>query len=280
LRRPRGLEDEREERAPLPTSLPTPPVPILLAGFGHQKASTGCKDGLIRLSTKVPFQWIGTFIILDESRVRVTVLKRILEFFSRPPGRTAAELADFIDAQAAFLAPKGIYEYSRARAGHYAKVLFAEAGFQHAVEQSRWRAFPLGLAMVAEIVEGILRPHAGDDRRSVVDAMSALVLSIFDRYPFPEQLAKPEWLDARRELAHRLDLIGAHGVKFAKDVPEPFAEQYISLMPIHEKLRGRDSQTIRNYLRVTACNIHEEFEKRADVPALAQALRAQAAAPR
>ena len=77
----------------------------------------------------------------------------------RPPLQTLDELADFIDAQAAFLAQKGIFEYSRARAGHYAKVLFAEVGFQHAVEQSRWRAFPLGLAMAAEIMEGILRPH-------------------------------------------------------------------------------------------------------------------------
>jgi len=65
-----------------------------------------------------------------------------------------------------------------------------------------------------------------------------------------------------------------HAVKFAKDVPEPFAEQYFSLMPIHEQLRGHDYPTIRNYMRVTACNIHDEFEKRADAAALVGALRA------
>ena len=205
------------------------------------------------------------------------VAMRFWEIFRRrPPVRTLDELADFIDAQAAFLAQKGIYEYSRARAGHYSKVLFAEAGFQHAVEQSRWRAFPLGLAMVAEIVEGSLRPHAGDDRRAVLDALTVLVLSIFDRYPFPEQLGKAEWLEARRKLAHRLDLIGTHAVKFAKDVPEPFAENYFACMPIHEKLRGHDHPTIHNYLRVTSCNIHEEFAQRADIAALVGALRAQA----
>ena len=37
------------------------------------------------------------------------------------------ELADFIDENSAFLVQKAIYEYSRARAGHYSKVLFAEA---------------------------------------------------------------------------------------------------------------------------------------------------------
>jgi len=197
-------------------------------------------------------------------------------FRRRPPVRELGDLADFIDAQAAFLTQKGIFEYSRARAGHYAKVLFAEIGFQHAVEQARWRAFPIGLAIVAEIVEGILRSHVGDDRRAVLDSLSALVLSIFDRYPFPAQLARDEWLEARRELARRLDLIGIHAVKFAKDVPEPFAESYFALMPIHEKLRQHDYQSIRNYMRVTACNIHAEFERRADIGALVEGLRSSA----
>ncbi len=87
---------------------------------------------------------------------------------------------------------------------------------------------------------------------------------------------RTEWLEARRELARRLDLIGIHAVKFAKDVPEPFAESYFALMPIHEQLRGHDYQTIRNYLRVTACNIHAEFEKRADIAALVEGLRSSA----
>jgi hypothetical protein len=40
------------------------------------------------------------------------------------------------------------------------------------------------------------------------------------------------------------------------------------MFPIHEKAARRDS-TIRNYLRVTLCNIHDELTKRADAPALA-----------
>ena len=37
---------------------------------------------------------------------------------------------------------------------------FASRAFSDAVEQSRWRAYPLGLAMVGELVEGVLRPYA------------------------------------------------------------------------------------------------------------------------
>jgi len=192
-----------------------------------------------------------------------------------PPIRTTQELADFIDQQAAFVVQKGIYEYSRARAGHYSKVLFAEAGFQKAVEQSRWDAYPLGLAMVGELVEGVLRPHVGEGRRASHEALTALILSIFDRYPVPAALGPAAWQEARATLAHRLALAGIHAPKFAKDIPEPYVEGYFALMPIHEKLRKRDFPTTRNYLRVTLCNIHDELTKRMDAPALAIVLRAE-----
>jgi len=198
----------------------------------------------------------------------------LLEFFRRsPPIRDVPALAEFIDRNAAFVAQKGIYEYSRARSGHYAKVLFREPEFQSAAENSRWRAYPLGVAMVSEVVEGVLRPHA-EDRRAALDKLIAISLSIFDRYPTPAVLGTETWSQLRDELAHNLDLIGVHAVKAAKDIPIPFAERYVQLMPIHEKLRASEFPTIRNYLRVTMCNIHEEFSKRIDAQALTQAVRA------
>jgi len=200
-------------------------------------------------------------------------------FFRRkPPISDKARLADFIDEQSAFLVQKGIYEYSRARAGHYAKVLFAEEGFAASVEHSRWQAYPLGLAMVGEMVEGVLRPHAGDDRRVMLDELIAVVLSVFDRYPVPPSLGQDAWLVARNELAKRLELTAGHAPRRVMDIPEPLAETYFALMPIHEKLRGRDFSTTRNYLRVSLCNIHDELIKRMDRPALERAFVAAAAA--
>src|SRR4029453_6947629 len=107
----------------------------------------------------------------------------LLDIFRRPPPiRAGSALPEFIDGNAAFVAQKGIYEYSRARAGHYSKVLFREQEFQTAPDRSRWRAYPLGLAMVTELVEGVLRPHL-DDRRAALDKLIAISLSAFDQYP-------------------------------------------------------------------------------------------------
>src|SRR5213594_2821114 len=109
-------------------------------------------------------------------------------FRGKPPIRDASELSRFIDENAAFLVQKGIYEYSRARAGHYAKVLFTEQGFAQSVEHARWQAFPLGLSMIGEMIDGVLAPRAGMRRREILDQVIVVVLSVFDRYPIPPSI--------------------------------------------------------------------------------------------
>ena len=56
------------------------------------------------------------------------------------------------------------------------------------------------------------------------------------------------------------------------DIPAALAKSYFDLMPIHEKLRGRDFVTTHNYLKVTMCNIHAELTERLDLPALSHLL--------
>ena len=194
-----------------------------------------------------------------------------LLFWRRPPIADALALADFIDSHSAFLVQKGIYEYSRARAGHYAKVLFQEEEFSRALELSRWSAFPLGLAMVGEVVEGVLRPLAPDPAQQL-ERLTGLVLSVFDRYPTPEPLGLEAWLNSRAELAQRLQAVSLHPPKWAKDIPEPYAKTYWNLMPITKEVRSADFPTTRSYLMVTLCNIHDELTNRANLPVLAASL--------
>jgi hypothetical protein len=202
----------------------------------------------------------------------------LLDFLRRkPPIRDAAAVGAFVDENAAFLMQKGLYEYSRARAGHYSKVLFREPSFQAAIEVSRWRAYPLGLAIGAEAVAGVLHERLGGERGAVVQALSGQVLAVFDRYPPPDALGSDEWRSLRAELSRRLQLIGLHPPKRVMDIPEQWAQDYFDLMPIHEQLRGRDFPTTRNYLRVQLCNIHDEFMERLDAEAVAETLMVRTA---
>jgi len=194
-------------------------------------------------------------------------------FRREPPVASRAELADFLDRQAAFLAQKGMFEYSRARAGPYGNALFDDKGFLAELEKSRWLAFPVTLAMVAEAAEGVLRPAAGERRDALLRGVTAAALAVFDRYPSPMVDAEV-WAEKRRELEHDLTLIGLHGVKRVMDVPLRFVDRYVAAMPIHEKLRAKDAPTIHNYLKANLCNVHEVFARRADVPALVEVLTA------
>ena len=202
----------------------------------------------------------------------------LLEWFRPPPPITdEASLAEFIDSNAAFLVQKGIYEYARARAGHYAKVMFGEQTFIDAFNLARWQAYPLGLAMVGELVDGVLR----DAHPSDVDVsgwVRSIVLSAFDKHPVPPQIGKMAWDKARAELDVRLQHVALHPPKRAMDIPEPLAKPYFDLMPIHQKLRGRDFVTTHNYLKVTMCNIHDALARRLDMPALSRLLEGTAPA--
>ena len=164
---------------------------------------------------------------------------------------------------------KGIYEYARARAGHYAKVLFKEQAFAEAVERSRWAAYPLGLAMVGELVEGVLRPLAGDDRSRQLEALRALVLSRL------RPLSGTRGCSASEPGARRAPISTPAAARSAcirpsapSRSPMPFARAYFDLMPINERLRAERFPTMHGYLKVTLCNVHEELTKRMDAPAL------------
>jgi hypothetical protein len=103
-----------------------------------------------------------------------------------------------------------------------------------------------------------------------------LALTVFDRYPPPAPLPADAWSDARAEVVRRLKGVALHPVKPVKDIPAPYAPSYMTLMPIHEKLRGEDFPTLHNYLKVTLCNIHAELVARADP----RSLVAELAGPR
>lgn len=197
---------------------------------------------------------------------------RSLLFWRKPPIADLDSFADFIDQRAAFVVQKGIFEYSRARAGHYAKVLFQEPAFHEAVEQSRWGAYPLGLAMVGELAEGILRPYAGPDSERQLKRLSVLTLSVYDRYTKPDAIAPDKWLNGRADISRYLKGIATHPTKRAMDVAEPYVKTYFDLMPIHKQLRASDYPTLRNYLRITMCNIHDDLSDRMDAPAISRLL--------
>ena len=100
-------------------------------------------------------------------------------------------------------------------------------------------AYPLGLAMVGEMVEGVLRPQAGDDRRAVLDRAARARALGLRPLSGPAALGEDAWQRARARACApaRAD---RHCIR--PSAPSTFRShsprRYFDMMPIHEKLRG------------------------------------------
>src|SRR3989304_2082103 len=111
-----------------------------------------------------------------------------LDWFRRPPpidDRPA--LVEFLDSHAAFLTQKGIFDFSRAVSGPSFSSLVREATFMAAVDEARWKSYPLALSCVVEMVDGVLCPLA-KGAMPLAEALQAAAFEIIDRYPVPTTL--------------------------------------------------------------------------------------------
>lgn len=195
----------------------------------------------------------------------------ILNLFRRPPSIIdVGGLEDFLDSQASFLVQKCVFEYSRARAGVFWEKLFKEQSFKDAVDVARWNGYPMALANVVEMVEGVLRPAAASREALLLDRMIDIALNVVHRYPVPPGEPSTFWVEHAQWLRERLGDIQLAPPKPVKDIPLTTARAIFDLMPIHHTLRGEDFVVVRNHLRANLCRIYEEFVAQARIEPLVE----------
>ena len=151
--------------------------------------------------------------------------------------RRAAELADFMDSRAAFLAQKCIVEFCRVRAGVYWQKLFSEQEFQDGA-----RSFPLaGLSRRAMPWSPKWSRARCAKRQACVSAAcrprsKSSPLASFAKYPVPAGSSASFWEDAAELTRQRLAATqagaaaagagnsgsaGADGLRDGADPPRP-----------------------------------------------------------
>jgi hypothetical protein len=193
-------------------------------------------------------------------------------FYKDPPVATAAALADFLDARAAFLAQKCVVEFCRVRAGVYWQKLFSEDEFRQKLTASCWQSFPPAVAMLAEMLEGTIRPAAGLRQRRLPEAIEAIAATVFERHPLPAGEPDDFWSKARDLVRERLQATQLDAPRPVRLMAEPMARLIHKALPIHQSLVGHDYDYIRNNLRMNLLRAHEDFLKAADLAALADDL--------
>lgn len=195
----------------------------------------------------------------------------------KPQIRDPKDLADFIDEQASALVQDGIQEHVRARAGDQAERILAEDAFSRLADTARWRTYPLGLAMIAEVIDGLLRPQAGAEQRALSDETIDLVLGVFDRHPVPDAIGKNAWLDARSDLALRLDQISTQSPRDVADIPASYMKRFLAEMPAHTGMTHSEAGASLDALRRTLSKDQEDLSSRMDPAEMTKALLAAGA---
>lgn len=180
--------------------------------------------------------------------------------FSRAqPVSSAAELADFMDSRAAFLSQKCVVEFCRVRAGVHWEKLFGEAEFQEELRQARWKSYPPAFAMIAEMVEGVLRPAAGLRQRQLPAALEGVAREVFERYPDPDKAPESFWSDALDLVRERLAATQDGAPRPVRDVPKSTARAIFNALPLHKDVVTNDYDYIFNNLRMNLLRIHDDF---------------------
>lgn len=208
----------------------------------------------------------------------VAVVFRLLSgLLGGPPRIVDAEgLRRFLASESAFLAQKSTVEYCRARAGLLWQKLFEEQAFREALDVCRWGAMAVVLADQVVVVEGVLRPHAGDAEAELGAALAGLyeeILRGYDEVP-PEQRAG--WDDLIAEMPARIARVQLGPPHGPADTARTAGKRVYELLPIHKSLRGHDREMMVNAVRFGMVGFHGKLgEAVTDPAALARDLMAR-----
>lgn len=197
----------------------------------------------------------------------------MLGLFGKPDRiDTPAALCDFLDAQAAFLVQKSLYEHARYAAGAW-RQLFEENEFREAADYARWGNYPIGLGHVAEMVLGVLRQADAAGAGNLADGLEECVRRVCARYPKPDGYPDGFWQDAADSVAHRLRSAASGTVRPVHEMAGEGGREFFERLPIHPDRRGDDPGYVLNTVRGNLLQAHETFLRRADREALAVSLR-------
>jgi hypothetical protein len=202
-----------------------------------------------------------------------------MSFLNRLLGRRAkiadwAGIEDFLDRHGAFLVNRTMYEYARARSGLNSEKLFREEMFKAAIEEGRWRAYPIALGYIAELVEGELRPPALAARRgeALVASLRASAEAVHRRYAPPADFPGGAWEEGIAEMGAKIGRLGLGPAKTAADIPIATFETFFGHVPLHPTVMKHDYEVVLNHVRSNMCNILDTFRAEADPRALVNAL--------
>jgi hypothetical protein len=183
-----------------------------------------------------------------------------------------AGLTKFIETRTSFVTQKCITEFCRVRAGVHWEKLFKEQEFGDALLVSTWSSFTPVLAMMMEMVEGVMRSPAGASQDVLRASLVEMATDIRSGMHLPPQMDENLWKNQSDLVANALARAALAAPRPVRVVASPLAETVFRLLPLHESVVANDDDYIFNNLRVGLLRAHDDFIGSADLRALVRSL--------
>jgi hypothetical protein len=205
---------------------------------------------------------------------RIRNIGRILGRGS-PSCRRPDELAAMLAGEAAFVAQKTVTEFGRLRAGCNWASLSRTEEFRREVERSRWRSYIVALGDVAEMTQILFR-RAGAVEAAQPDRLGPVARRALFHHGTPP--LDENWAAVAEAIEARLGRALLAAPRPVHLLGERSGQLLFDLLPFSTNLRDFDRDFVVNSVRFTLCAVYARLERRIDVSALAQTLRAPSAA--
>jgi hypothetical protein len=191
------------------------------------------------------------------------------------PIATADALRDFLYAEAALVAQKCVVGYCHVKTRLPLTELMRDEEFRTAFEGARWEGFAAVLGDLAVVLEGHLRPAAGERQAALADRLAdccAEVLAGRARPAAPEA-GWPAVVAAIRGRLHRVQLAAPQSVA---DIAWTSAQRLFDTLPIHDRLRRPDKEAVMASVRFMLVSRCGRLDRRLDRGELVRTLLAGA----
>ena len=187
----------------------------------------------------------------------------LLNLFRTRRHVSPAEVARFLQSQAAYVAQKTVLDYCRVKAGRSEKQLFSDPNFQAALAHCRWQVFFAALADVTALIEAHLRPHAPGQEAPLMQGLIILHQTALLAETPPEEEA-PSAVEAREALPHYLATLQLAPPHPAERLPLLAEPVLFATLPVHPEQRRGESLAIKGALRFQMVTTQQELERRFD----------------
>lgn len=201
------------------------------------------------------------------------LLFRLRESLRPAPIATGAALREFVEERAFFIAQKCAIDYCRGKTGLASYALFSEKPFLDALDVCRWESFEAALGDLIILVEGLLRPHAGERHARLCGALVELHAQVVASSAVPAH--RPQgWGDALAPFAARLMAASANPPRRVVEVADHCARRLFDTLPIHASMRELDEEVVFGAVRFRMIALHQELQRRASAEELVRDLTA------